>query len=83
MLRSCLSYYRSFSSYSKRIVIQDTGFERKWKSLSDSEKEKINEEYDTLREQDWRQLTLDQKRDCISFFIIFSIYNFLWTTSRS
>lgn len=86
-------YHRAFSSYHKKVAIRDSGFESKWRTLSDSEREKINDEHDVLRKQDWKQLTLDQKRDCkFPFFIFvsfpiklfyFSIYNFIWTTSRN
>lgn len=53
----------------------ETEFDRKWRKMSDAEKDRIREEWAPLNGSDWRTLTLDQKRACISDPFVTSIYN--------
>lgn len=51
---------RPFSS-SKQVAVE-TDFDRKWRGLSELERERVRREWTPLNEEDWRGLTVDQKR---------------------
>lgn len=53
----------SFSSLSARRSLDvANGFEIRWRSLNDAQREAINREYALLEAQDWQTLSLEQKR---------------------
>lgn len=48
--------FRPFSSS------QLTGFDERWKKLTQAEKDLVAKEYEHLQKGDWKSLTIDQKR---------------------
>lgn len=53
---------RGYSFYIPRVPSIITQFDMKWKDMSESEKEKLEAQYESLKASDWRTLTVDQKR---------------------
>lgn len=59
---STLSRATFFKSSRRFASTQLTAFDERWKKLTQAEKDLVAKEYEYLQKEDWKSLTLDQKR---------------------
>jgi hypothetical protein len=72
---SALLLLRSLRQYAaKSPILTETGFESKWRALTEEQRDKVELEYEELALGDWRKLSFDQKRARIHHFHILTLY---------